>query len=922
MLSILPETVQLHQGAVATFLKGPLTDLGRLWHIVIGKKEFKIELPAYDHETQLITFRKMRYGLANIALPNCVKMLSRYDSKVLQAIRNEEPEIEDWEIMSLLNEGPDQWHYDAYLYKSGLRLAKEALAEVILKAFTPDRPAQPHWVQERIMRELRQGSGENRAATIFYMVDDTKPRDADRVQRVVLFRDRQMIEAWLKNHNQAHFSRSHSFAGRLDFLATQGDESMYKSFLIEGVRIAENGELVGRNERQTMISTTWCVPMGASIDPVRGGIIGNGNKYEGVEMFIKEHGWVEHNPLGEDRIDVLDATAWDEIRNVPNQLPGINALVGLATWPQWNVKDGVLISQSFADRAVHQVPQHFSFWTGEDFRFVVPEGQDPSRPPQDVIEPRQVICLDGGNRITAPEDLLKGAVVDQTRYRRNVSYCQDPSAPVVWFTLNKGMRESDELRLGVQEGEHHLSARQFLAARGLEGNWQLVRLPDQAVMTDDEVIADSRILQARPYYVQYHHQLLFICNVPLVTGCKISTRTGSYKGVVRVVEDELMPHVMMNGDMQPLDMVIAQENIPSRGIALALLGEMALGKWGMNNNKTVLAGRNVTREQVLAVAGDEAQPERLVWYSRFVQFKTDSGDLVEGRLIMNTASWGEASYYAVSVDGQLVEVCDKEFVSYEDGRLVRDGEAHITHGAVGPLFTMIMNRHPLVVAGIRPSVRRNSAHLPQRGEGSVALGLNEFQVMRSLGMEEAAAQLSYHDAESSNYARELCESLLGGIYRVGAPSMTELEQALITRGLDRTVLDNIDPNLVDTLADVAAGCASSRRSILIEGRPNTHWQFSVVQGFWIDPAYKQHEQAWRGEIGATVRYALYLQDAWPWKLVSEVDDGAGGAICTFQRMDEQGQPRAQVIYRKVVGAFETRSIPVTVADDGELDTES
>ena len=70
MLSILPETVQLHQGAVATFLKGPLTDLGRLWHIVIGKKEYKIELPAYDHETQLITFRKMRYGLANIALPN------------------------------------------------------------------------------------------------------------------------------------------------------------------------------------------------------------------------------------------------------------------------------------------------------------------------------------------------------------------------------------------------------------------------------------------------------------------------------------------------------------------------------------------------------------------------------------------------------------------------------------------------------------------------------------------------------------------------------------------------------------------------------------------------------------------------------------------------------------------------------------
>lgn len=920
MLSMLPQSCQVHN-QVVSFLPGPLTDTGRLWHIVAGKKEYKLELPSYDPATQLLTFRKMRYGLANIALPNTTKILSRYDPKVLRAIVEAEPQAEPWELVALMPEGPEAWHFDDYIYKSGLQLAQETLSEVILKAFAPDKPAQPHWIQERTLRELRQGSGEsNRAATIFYLVDDSKPRDAERVQRIVLFRDRQMIESWLRCHEQSQFRRSVTFAGRLDFLTTQGDESMYKAFLIEGVSIAGDGTLKGQNPTQTMISTTWRCPMGASIDPVRGGIIGASNKVEGLEMFVKEHGWVEHNPVGENMLHTLDATAWDPI-DVPNLLPGINANVGLCTWPQWLVKDGVMVSRSFAERAVHQVPQHFSFWTGEDFEFCVPEGEDASLPPTTVIEPRQVICLDGDRPVKAPDDLLKGALIDPARYRRNVSYCQDTKRPVVWFALSGNQQQTEELRLGVQGDERHLNAEQFLARRGLTGNWQLVRLPEQRVMETGEIIADSSLLQARPYFVQFHHQLLFVCNVPLSTGCKISTRTGSYKGVVRVVNDELMPHTMVNGELMPLDMIIAQENIPSRGIALAVLGEMALGKWGQHAGKTVLAGRNVTREQVLALAGEEAQPETLQWPSHYVRFKNDGGTEVEGRVIMNTSSWGEATYYAVSVSGQMCEVCDTEFLPYEDGSLIRHAPAHVTHGATGPLFLMIMNRHPLVVAGIRPSLSRNSNHLIQRGDGSVSLGLNEFQVMRSLGMDEAAAQMSYQDTDASNYARELCESLLGGIYRQGALNMTELEQALQMRGLDRTALDAIDPALVDVLADVAAGTSNTRRSILIEGRPNTHWQFSVVQAFVIDPAFKDYEAAWRGEIAATVRYALYLQDTWPWKLISETDDGQGGSVCTFQRMDEQGQPRAQVVYRKVVGAFETRNIPVAVADDGELDTE-
>lgn len=913
MLSILSQatTWKTPNGVKQTlsFMPGATSDLGKVWHISAGRNEYKVELPFFDEETQLVHFRRRRYGLANLALPNCnnpkmggTPILARYSAADLKAMRTEHPQAEDWELVALMEDGPEDWGYDNYEYQSGMELAKHAILSILQVAFDPEHPAKPQWLEERLLREIRSGSSE-RSATTFYLVDDSKPRDADRVQRTVLFQDRELVELWLHQHGRSQFLRSRSFAGRLDFLATQGDDAAYKSFMIDGISI-EKGALRGHS-KQTMMGTTWCCPFGSSVDPVRAGIIGIGNKHEALKVLTGEHGWVEHNPQGEDRIDFLDASAYDTIE-VPGMLPGINANVGLCTWPQWLTKDGVIVSESFAARAQHQVPQGFSFWTSDEFEF---RSDNPDLPPSGVIQPGQVICTEGGRDIMAPEDLLKGAVIDMDNYRKQISYCQDTTRPIIWFFRKPNQPENAIERRMVMDAERQMTAEQFLAARGMEGQWQLVRLPEQRLVAPGETIACTNALQARPYNVQIHHQMLFLCNVPLVTGCKISTRTGSYKGVVRVVADSFMPHVERHGRMVPLDMLIAQENIPSRGIALALLGEMAVGKHAQNNMITALVGRDVTREQILELAGEEAKPEELSWPSWMAQVRVGSS-MVESRIVADTLHWGESTEYAVAIDGALMTVNSDDLEQYENGELFRSAVPHITMGTTGPLFVMIMNRHPEQVAGIRPTLKRNNAGLIQRGDGCVALGLNEFQVMRSLGMSEAADTLSHQDAEAANYARELAESLLGGIYEPEANEMTELEQTLQAHGLSRTDMDRLNPNLMSALAAVAEGKANGRRSRLIQGGANAHWQFTQMRSFQIDPSCKSQEVAWRNELGATLRYGLYLQENWPWKMIAEIEDGAGGSFCTFQRIDEGGTVRAQVDYHKIVNVFETRTIPV------------
>lgn len=930
MLSILPKTVKLHDNVIASFFPGSPSDTGRTWHILInGKQEYKIELPLFDTETSLLHYRKNRYGMANIALPIWPRILERIGQANVAAVKKLELEIEDWEIVALSGIGPEQWHYNDYHYKSGLRLAQEALSESLVKAFAPDQPAKPHWIQERIMREIRTGStDQQRVATIFYLVDSNKPLDAEMVQRTVLFRDRDVVGAWLDHQDQAHFVRSSSFAGRIDFLATQGDDSLYKGFLLEGVSIDhDKGTLEGQASR-TMSALTYCTPFGNAVDPVRGGIISRSNRAEALPLYAPEDDVVQHNE--QDELGIMFVPK-DQAGKTTTKAPGINATVGLVTWPNWLYKDCVLVSRSFAERAVHQVPQRFTFWTGEYFEFHGPaRGDSPDKPTRGMVDPKQVICLDGDRTIKAPDDLLRSAVIDPDSYKRQASLCQDTERPIVWFTLDPSREQSRELRHRVYDNERQMTAAQFIASRGLcgdpemAGHWQLVRLPDLKVLEPDELIGPAAGFQARPFRIQWRHQLTFISSVPLITGSKISTRTGAYKGVCRVVDDSLMPYIPCEGgDEDTLDMLIAQENVPSRGIALPLLGEMALGKKAQRTGCVARIGRKVNAQQVLAVAGEEAMPEQICVPQLKVRFMGDNGQPVEGILVMNVATWGEVNYWAVSVDGQLVEVCDKELTPFEDGKLIHREEPHVVRGVTGPLYLMIMNRHPLVVSGIRPKVKYNSALLPQKGDGSVSISLNEVQVMRSLGMHEAAAHFAYQDGVASNYARELADSLLGGIFRPEVTDMTELEQALTMRGLDRSALDKIDPALVDLLADVAAGKANTRRSVLIDAKANSHWQFSVVQQFSMDPAFKSEEQAWRGELSATVRYALYLQEEWPWKLISEIDDQLGGSICTFQRMVQDprsGQMRAaaQVVYRKVVRPFETRRFNTEQVSEQEM----
>ena len=218
---------------------------------------FTVDLPLWDDHLQLLHHQNSTYGLANIATLDLKTIMSQLLSdpdlaRWTKAARDKG--AEDLEILAGLPYAPWNLTHEDYTYASGRSLAGQAILDALTAAFDPSgqRP-QTHRIEDRLLSSIKTGSQDHeRKGTIFYQLDESKPLDKAQLSRAVLFRDKDYIQSWLRWHPQERFDRrSDTFAGRIDFLATTGNEALYKGFLLEGVTISK-GKLVGRSER-TMI---------------------------------------------------------------------------------------------------------------------------------------------------------------------------------------------------------------------------------------------------------------------------------------------------------------------------------------------------------------------------------------------------------------------------------------------------------------------------------------------------------------------------------------------------------------------------------------------------------------------------------------------------------------------------------------------
>jgi len=183
--------------------------------------------------------------------------------------------------------------------------------------------------------------------------------------------------------------------------------------------------------------------------------------------------------------------------------------------------------------------------------------------------------------------------------------------------------------------------------------------------------------------------------------------------------------------------------------------------------------------------------------------------------------------------------------------------------------------------------------------------VNEWMILRSLGMEDLVQHYCRHDSTAAQQARELFEVLMGGIYQWEEPDMQELAQ--MEQALDLPK-DWCNPDVRAALAHVINGRAHTRRSALKNLTPPEHWEWAGIRRF--KPYGNADEGRLRRELGICLRDALWLHpDASGWRLMSETADGNGGRVVILCHRNEEDPTHIdlEVELVKRLKKFELRS---------------
>lgn len=853
------------------------SEIGMTWLLSWGQEEAEIDLPIWDQQQSMLLYRGSVYGLANIAQLDIPRTCERLDKQYTIAARQQgDPYTK---ILENLLPKPEDLIVEDYVFIRGIDYLRWSINEAFKIAFNPAYPPRPDWVLDRIMNLIKKDDKQDPEGTIFYRVDEQKPREALIIAKTIRFEDRPYIRTYLSKSGSTSLRRGKAFHNKLDFLASQGEESLYKAFLLPGVEINE-GTLVGTCEQQ-QIPMSWQVPFGNSRDPIRA-IIARSNMTEALECYSTERPIVDWNP-NENNIMFAEGNPFDGMMSWTIS-PGTNLTTALVTWPGWLYGDMILCSRSAAERAIHLIPRNMHFWTGVDFQFTKSTPQDnTTMPPTGIVEPGQVLCVSDGITINVPQDLIANARVDLSTYRRQTVVYQDRTREVINFNLKEGQTETATRKHMASLPEASMLAANFCASRGIYGDWQIFDLLTGQLLEPGESLQGRRMLQCRPFKQAVRHSLTLFSACPLTTGCKITSRYG-YKGIVRVIDDDFMP--------EGIDILIAQENVPNRGIALPMLGEMALGKKATSNNQTCYVGRNVTREQILDIAALEAEPETLVFHQPIISFE-DNGVEKRGRLVMNLSEIGtDVLYEVLTEDGYNIRLHQSQFK-----RLPETYRKEV-RGAVGPLYMMIMNRHPFSVAGVRREREtRGNRGLLLKGHGAVAVSINEALILRAQGMEKLAQHYMTFEPNALQQVRELFEVLMGNVYRQEDFDMTELDQIQAAFELD------LPANAKEALAALIAGRSNTRKNQLLEMPGNTHWEWAKLTQWHVNPKFAQYEEKLKEQLPRILRDGSYDQGSW--SVFQEVEDGNGGHFVTL-RYTVDNEVYVQCTVLKKLKKFHTR----------------
>lgn len=893
MLSLIDNKFVHPRGYEILFEPLETTLMGRLWRVKFCDQTCLVDLPSW--ERGLIRHRGAIYAAANQA--------------ILKADRVEAQKNGFGSTLRQIT--PDKLGPYDYDYLSGMDILSTVIRESVTQAFdlgdSGGWSPQPSRIREAILKLMRNSTT---------LLQINRESQVGQFERVVMFQDRSQIGEWMRRTRNNTFHRSLDFLGLIDFLATQNEDAMFKGYLCEGVTISNGCLLVNSDRsapRSLMIGLSWKTPLGDSMTPTRS-LISRGNRTEAVLPKHLQRPIVDWHP-NPHAIEFSEGNPMDQ-KPSENMLYGLNPMVALVTWPGWLYKDAILVSESFANRAIHEVRVSQIFWTEEKVDWVKRiQVDDGSCPTRGWIHAGEVIAADGTKLITATDKLKTAAKIDPSQVRSIPSLVEDENRPVLRFFLRHNESETLDSRREVQLEERTLTGRQFLASRGildapeLEGRWELRKVGiDEEILDEDRPLAGVRHLIAKPVKIMYRHSLVYMMECPLVTGAKIASRQ-AYKGVIRVVEDRLMP--------EGIDMLIAQENVPSRNIAACLLGEMALGAKALAHGNTCRAGRAVHPQQIIEVAAEYATP-RTVEFPSWIATFTDSQSpekKIRGRLSMNI---GFGNYWVQdeSKSNQFYKLHHNEFISLNQGEPIR------VKAVVGPVFMMVMDRHPIITASICHEPSRNECGFVRKGDGAVVIGLNEVQTLRSLGLSETAEYLGWHDPIAVSAARELLEIVAGAAFPKNGTTgleeiMKEIRQVLQQAGFVDHQIDDIATGILETftngsntylknmgvaqsepivenLVKAIAGLAHSRYCRVRNSAPS-HWKVVGLLTSTASLAMQQEAVTAieTGELGS-------------WQIISqvEVEDSAGIVRVTLRNGE------CEVILDKMLDQIYTPPVPV------------